>query len=262
MKNFFLIFSFLFLLSCSKDDDKNTTSVVTDGGGTVVQSTVLPKKINVESKYAPYTLIFDYDGKKIKQCVVVGYNKEVYTYDGDNIVRKEVLLTDNTLLNKHEYKYINNKLEYYLAVIYNTPSGNITNKTVFTYNADNSISYVTYRVKYNGDLDPLCNGKLFFLNENLIRHEINDGSSTRTLEYSYDDKNNPFKNILGFDKLLSFEDSDYVSKNNIVEYKSTFKSNYNNITDVKKYTYKYDLNGYPVEKKSDSSDSKKYIFSY
>lgn len=83
--------------------------------------------------------------------------------------------------------------------------------------------------------------------------QTSEGSSTvYTHVYEYDTKNNPFKNILGFNLLLEYEDT---STNNVIKHTSSVSGSATPSTPlVYKKEYVYDANGYPTKATSYKAD--------
>ena len=66
-----------------------------------------------------------------------------------------------------------------------------------------------------------------------------------SVTYEYDAKNNPFKNVVGFNLFVNDEEGAYV--NNIV--KRTYSNSNSTGTYTNTYEYKYNAEGFPTEQK-------------
>jgi hypothetical protein len=240
MKKFALAFSVLLLIlsSCSKSD-------------TTTQDPILVKKmIETDSKTGDsYILTFTYNGNKIESTSSTGStpSKDVYTYSGDLITKIDTYDTKNTIGVTQDYTYLNGKLSTY---IYSSPSITFKYKVVYINNNDGTISFAksTIYTAPNSEVRT-SEGKYTFLNNNFIKSEIT-GNTGETINYEYDNKNNPMKNILGFNLLLS-NDNQETSVNNWT--KST--SIYGTVTPV----YTYNSNNYPT-KKIDGTTTTEYFY--
>ncbi|OXA95871.1 hypothetical protein B0A75_18565 [Flavobacterium oncorhynchi] len=235
--------SLLVFTSCSKDDSPtnqdailskgdnttNQTITLSENGTETNQNLILPKKI-IDLGY-PH--ILTYDKNKIVQ-----FNGEerglkiVYTYTGDLITKEEWLRHDENVT--IEYNYEDNRLKS--SVITNI-SGGKTSKTeiAYTHNADHTVDL--YDIDFFMGKETLVYiGKYTFLNGNIVKYEHRSGS---VQTYEYDNKNNPNRNILGFDKLIDPE----LSVNNCIKETSSEQN-----TSIS-YEYDYNTNGYPTEKR-------------
>lgn len=229
MKKILYLFSasLIVLTSCSNDDDSNNVST----------ANLLKEATYIEGSYTSSSKI-TYDGNKIVQ-IVAGSDKTVYTYTGSLITKEEEFAGGNNIDSKVEYSYENNKLKTSVST---EISGSETykSKNVYTHNSDGTVNYISYNVNVTTGVETLSSsGKYTFLNGNVVKIEDEAGYSST---YEYDTKNNPTKNILGFDELMDQE----FSVNNIVKRTSTY-----NGTNPSIITYEYDYNtdGYPTERR-------------
>jgi len=245
MKKFLCLFSALTLLltSCSSDDSNNS------------ENSVLPKTISYTYSEFPAdnelaTLV--YNGNKLVSASYSATDKEVYTYTGDLITKVEDFAAEGNISSKNEFTYENGKLKVDLL----TEIGTVTyiSKNVYTYNSDGTIAFVTYSVDPATKVEKKSSeGVLTYLNGNLIKKtEIYTGGSY-TKTYEYDTKNNPFKNILGYNLLIDF---DAVSINNEIKSTTVYNNGVDITTNVFNSVYEYNEKGYPVKRtQSDSSDN-------
>lgn len=130
----------------------------------------------------------------------------------------------------------------------------------FVNNADETISYQKTTLNDKNEEVKLYHGVLYFKNKNLVKDKrvLDDTASgvisNYDLSYEFDSKNNPFYNILGYGKLLVY--NDLVSANNslisVVESNvTTGDDQVSSSANFYKSTFKYDEKGYPIEKVSE-----------
>ncbi len=242
-----LFFSALALIfaSCSSDDNSSTSPE---------DNSTLPKTIsyiypNIQlGTNKKSTLTFN--GNKIISSITP-VSKTVYTYSGDLITKQEVFDIDQqgkeTKDKEVVYAYENGKLKTRIFkedITTEYPDGQYIEKTVYTHSTNELISYINYSVDKNTKVETKSReGNLTYKDGNLIKEVRKVNSVTTTRVYDYDIKNNPLKNITGFNLLLN-EISDQ-GKNNIV--KTTRTSSENSNTAVYLTTYTYNESNYPLK---------------
>lgn len=237
----------LVLTSCSSDDNQ-------DGGA------ILPKTIKYSSVAYPSensTYVATYNGTKIVSMKDEAGRTD-YTYDG-NLVVKEInydtesgsdIISDITT-----YKYTNGKLtESTYAEGFSTafPNGEYKSKIVFTHNADGTVKRERYNVNgtTGAETKSVYSEVLTFANGNLVKsvQTESETGSVFTAQYEYDNKNNPFKNITGFNLLIDHsegEGSVYSSVNNVVKYTASYSNEEG--ARVYKSELVYDANNFPTK---------------
>lgn len=227
----------VFLSSCSNDKDdtnkffRKTIEITEDGTAT--------------------TTFFKYDKYNINQIVSSDSPKKHidYTYK-EGLISKIVIKDKETQLSVTlDYTYSNKKL---LRI--NSSDHYVIN---YTHNADGTVSYEKLTLDSQNQETKVFHGTLYFENKNLIKDErILDDTApdilvVQKISFEYDTQKNPFRSILGYDKLL--DHNEVVSLNNnvmtIVEVTETDTKDNQIISSVKlcQNVYKYDVNGYPVE---------------
>jgi hypothetical protein len=157
------------------------------------------------------------------------------------------------LITKLEYKFPDGSLDQINLFTYNS-DGKLTtavridpemewgNKEVFTYNEDGSVSVIQYIGDDETQTQENATRTIKFLAGEVS--EITSSNSANH-KYVYDTKNNPLKNVLGFDKIAFIDaEADGVLHNTISD-TSEGEVLYN-------YVFTYNSNGYPV--KSDEID--------
>ena len=228
---FFTLLLIHTLVSCSTDSESITETQQTN-------SIVVKKIIKTYGTNEVDILTYKYDGNKIVSETWDGGLITYYTYTGDVITKIETKGADNITKSSFDYIYLNGK------VVKEIEKNNWeTDSRTFTYNANGTVSYA--RTRTSGES---TTGLLTFENGNLVKNEEFYGGqypSTSTYIFGYDTKNNPFKNVLGFN-LLFDTNEDMYSKNNMTQ----DGSGGGNTKDY--YTFKYDANGYPTERTGDN----------
>lgn len=247
MKKKLFVFQILILttlFSCAGDDDSSLVDT----------NLVLPKTISITYPDFPEDnskSTLTYDGNKIVSTVESD-SKTVFTYEGNVIVKQiQYILKEGKEIKDTEvnYTYENGKLKTRLireSFSDNYPDGTYIYKTVYTHVSDVLINYINYSVEPDSKVETKnAEGSLTYKEENLIKEEQVIGSSKLARIYEYDLKNNPLKNILGFDLLLN-EISDY-AKNN-----STKTTRVENGSTIANYpaSHTYNEEGYPLKSTS------------
>lgn len=217
-----------FLLSCSSDssnDDSNNSS------------NLLPSKIIFTGGISTSVSNFEYSGSKLLRTFRDDNSQEtIYTYSGNlitNAVNTGVSNGVPFVINK-TYAYDNsNRLILYSQGTF---------KMEFSYLSNNNISEKGYQLDINtGQYEQTYENILTLNADNEIiqvAHNNLFGGEDYIETYVYENRNNPFKNIIGFDKLyiLGKEGNSHnvlnISRSNGLNYREYF------------YTYN-DLN-YPV----------------
>jgi len=233
---FIISISMLTLISCSEDntkaDETNNKKPITRTRNGIVFS-------------------YTYDGNKIIQCADNNFNyyisKWVYTYTGD-LITKEDYYKNDILQKTYEHTYENNKIATSIVKDFST-SSILRSKSVYTYTSDTSVMRENFY--YNSNISnwtKSLNVRYTIIGSHITKEEIlkADGTPSSTTVYEYDNKNNVFKNILGFDKLIYktdvSDDTKHNTVNNITKY--YYSPSYGELN----FTFNYDTDGYPISK--------------
>lgn len=188
------------LQSCSSSGDSSNN---TDDS-----TSVLCKKTITINPDGNTTSYYSYNGNKIVKTEVFRNDnyvyKDVYTYNGNLIVKKESFDEVNGLFYRVIFTYDSNNL--LASSTRSSPFQNTSYRDVYTHN-NNTISYMLLQGDVNGqNYTPYAEGLITMSNNNIrsiSEHEF--GSNNETVNgnrtYNYDNMNNPFKNILGLNKL-------------------------------------------------------------
>lgn len=198
MKNLYLFLSLISiaLTSCSSDDSTNPTN-----------SSALLKKIIATSGNTTNTYVYNYNGSKLQSISINNTQFMQYTYSGNLIVGIKNYQSNNFLTYETIFTYDSNNRVTSEKLIDHL--SNYEETKVFTYNPNNTVSYVLY----DQSLNPTNSTGMIYRNASGQTTKIdhfNQGILTSTYEVTLDDKFNPRNAIVGFDKLPS----DFVQLNN------------------------------------------------
>ncbi|WP_026704121.1 membrane lipoprotein lipid attachment site-containing protein [Flavobacterium soli] len=198
MKKILFLLSVIALLlsSCSSDD----------GGTTNSDFTLVKKAVSVEADGSEgMTFNYSYSGNKINTVQVLNGQQVKYFYTGNLITKVERYETTNGMLEfEVVYQYdenerlIKEESKYFI-------NSSLTTRN-FTYEPDGTVSFLVYSGEIGSITELRSTGK-YFLNEDQEVAKVEttniNTSSTSTANYTYDNQNNVFKNVLGWDKLFS-----------------------------------------------------------
>jgi hypothetical protein len=232
MKNFAFAFSALFMIltSCSSDSSSSSNSEL-----------LLEKEIVTDSSDgSTYTMTYTYNGTNLSK---ISYDDDgtydKFYYTGDLITKIEFFDDADVLEQRTTYTYnSDNKLISYVSLDYLNDDGE---KEVYTYNADGTVTGVSY---YGDSVTQTNLGStrtLTFSNGEVVSEVSTSGSNTFT--YTYDTKNHPYKNIKGFDKIGAYSDSDNIGVNHNL---LTLVQNSGTFTNTQNYSYTYNSDNYPI----------------
>ncbi len=184
-----LIVPFILFQSCSSSDSDP-----------VLPSTVLVKKIIQTTPQGVFASNYSYDGYKIIKSEFTApdfISETIYTYTGD-LITESVSYTNTTLIARRFYTYDTNRLQSSLVLNY---ADGIGSRVTYTDNLNGTVTSTVY----SGDLlqqDILeSTNTITFSNGEAISLVQDSGTSIKTNTFAYDDKNYPFKNVVGFDKI-------------------------------------------------------------
>lgn len=180
----FLAIGAMTLTSCSSDDN--------GGSGTIL----LKKTIETFDDGSTMTSTATYDGTKIKKITTdQGFTLD-FTYTGNLITKMEYKFI-GVLFQTDIYSYdANENLTSYVRLEHEDGLGA---KEVYVHNPDGTISVTAY----SGDLTSQTTldgtGTITFLANGEVDSITTTYSDDHT--YTYDNKNNPFKNVTGYGKI-------------------------------------------------------------
>lgn len=241
----------LFIMtSCSNDSSSsNNNNNNTDA--------VLLKKIVDTDEDGTYTSTFTYNGTKLNRIDNSDGSYEVYSYTDEGLggLTYDLILSvksydsDNEVTEEVSYLYnTENKLAQATWLYYG--GSNLEAQTIkYTHNSDNTITWEDYGATSH----VIESGKIY---QN--KFETNAAAfdpwpaHINTSTYTYDGKNNPWKNITGYDKIYfaGTEEGLTWSQNITSEvYSNTLGVNQNYSTT----TYTYNSDNYPVTSEENES---------
>jgi len=246
MKKILCLFSALALVltSCSSDDNQDSN--------VVLPRTIKYSNIQYPSDNSSY--VSTYDGNKVVS-VKDEAGRTYYTYEGSQIVKEINYDTESgkdIISDIVGYKYTNGKLtESTFAEGFSAefPNGEYQSRYVYIHNADGTIKKEHYRINTKTGVETKNSTVevLTFANGNLVKSVETDSEtgSVFTAVYEYDNKNNPFKNILGFNLLIGHSEGEgsVSSINNVIKYTASYEDG--GTANVYKREILYDANDYP-----------------
>lgn len=244
MKKILCIFSALTLAlfsSCSNEDAPSDSS---SNDGVLVKKT-----IETFSDGSKITANFTYDGNKIVSIVDdSGEVNMYYTYTGDLITKIVFKYPNGTIDQVNTYEYDSNKR--LITYIRSDAAAKEGAKEVYTYNANGTVSIKHYGgddktqtyLQWNGVIT-LANGEVTSITTDYFMNNMN-------YAYTYDDKNNAAKNVVGWDK-IPFNES---SSTGGVFHNQVSEKDLSNNTITATSVYTYNSAGYPI--KSIDTDGK------
>jgi hypothetical protein len=236
----FVTLSILTITSCSTDNDD------------IVNEKLIQKIVEVNKDETSTTYSFTYNGKKIRSINSEKTNI-TFTYTG-NLITKIIELNYTTQLQTtFDYLYTDDKLTKIIC-----SDNYILN---YTHNSDGTIFYQKTTTDVNNNIVLLNHGTLTLNAENVVddKKTLDTTSSNiiskKEVSFTYDTKNNPLNNILGYNKLLDRYAT--ISANNAnysIEIESTkYLDTDQIVSSANQYTrsYQYDHDDYPIEVISD-----------
>lgn len=230
----------LTLYSCSTDQDDRIKLV--------------KKIVATSADGSAATTLFTYNGDEIRSIDGVFQHTD-FTYTDGLISKTATLDKTNQFLETIEYTYVAGELARA------TSSDNYA--IHYIRNADATVSYEKIALNSGNQEVKIYHGILYFQNENFIRDErIMDDSapgvvSKYTISFDYDSKHNPLYNILGYKKLLGYNEA--ISSNNrlITTVMTSVSKNDQTISSAKFYkaAFTYDLENYPTQQVEENAIS-------
>ncbi len=250
----------LLTLSCSSSHDDDAPF---DNSDPSTQNVILPTKMIMDG----IVMKINYNGTKIISMMNnINHGQRIeFTYT-DEYITGIKHYENNVLESTVEYGYSNGRMASAVTKEY-ALTGTVQNTVTFTYTYTSTTEISVKRQTNSGTAGSSTINSIFtYSNGNMVS---NVGSGTGTVNgntvnyteketYTYTDKNYPFKNIKGFDKIIfnGNESSDGVSMlfSNIKNSLSTYKGEFTNTTvgggtgtgtSSHKYTTTFNTAGYP-----------------
>jgi hypothetical protein len=236
MKKLILIVSVIFSIftSCTRDDNKTED--------TTNQYVLVTKWTETFANGNVYTATYSYDNgnqiNQIKYDVDNSYSK--YTYTNNLITKIEQFRSDNSLSSVTTLEYDNLNRLIKEITIEDRDFETLTFTSNYTHNGDKNTITEQYEDRSNINNEINTAEKIYYIKDNEIFKTVYPFNNYIT-EFSYKADHNPFKNILGFDKIyFSFYFGEKGNQKNIDTKISPEATEYN--------TYNsYNTQGYPTE---------------
>lgn len=254
-KNILYLVIIFSIIGCSKSSDELQNSEPTQNPNT---NSILINKIETTTNGVTTVDNYRYFGNKIQHINYYEANSQSYLYTGSNTNYVSSICFNDTDIEYIFYNYSNDRLTSFYYILRNLGKYEYPGKrihTAITYNNDGTIDYEkTLLVPYhdghqrNYVPSPLGTGKYTFQNGNLIKDEFLGIQYNEVTNYTYDTKNKPTKNILGFNKIF---DNGTFSMNNIISINYTRNNTptngaINQIIKNTTYSYIYNSNDFPI----------------
>ena len=196
------------------------------------------------------TTNFTYNGKKIVGTTDSDGDYEHYTYAGDLLTNIKYYDSDDVLQEEETFTYNGNgDLVSYLMI---ESVGDHGQKEDYVHNSDGTISVTSYYGTAASQPNMASTGVIYFVNGEVSKIETTTaGFDDSTTLYTYDTKNNPYKNITGYAK-IAFVDFDANGCNhNILTSNTAGTSSNESYTTV----YTYNALNFPLtDVETDNSD--------
>ncbi|WP_374444437.1 hypothetical protein [Epilithonimonas sp.] len=249
MKKLIFLSSVLLLnLACNSDDDNTDTNE---------EAPVLVTKINYDGN------IFNlkYDGTKIVEVSnTTDADKTAYTYTGNLINQIKEYDSTGKLYSTTDLTYENDRLvytkengitsgsnaSYTKTFTYSYPNATTVNCTrIYNYTFNNQLMTIKDEIVYTISNDNIIAEKDKYWVNNVYNGEI-------TNNISYDNKKQPFDNILGFDKIriYNYEETESIlgGRNNPITKSHTNVTVNSGTTSYREeYSNTYDSKNYPTQ---------------
>lgn len=249
-----LIFSLLFLVSCSRSDNDVFGETVSMSGDGVFINEIKTKS----SKYRESLWKFHYENNRIREILDEDNDGFEFNYVNGRLVNVIEKYSDGDIESITRFYYNGGRLiRTETEESYNSNYGNVVSVFDLEYEG-NKLSKVIERKNKRKPNDVITR---FYYNGNVInRRIVSIGSNTETTEFVYGQENAPHKNwkfeerfFINFliewerDRLALNEFAPF-SNNNVLEMKFTFSDGYGSSNGfVLKWYYNiYNLNKYPT----------------
>jgi len=261
MKNSFIalvVFLLITLSSCTNDGDDNIVNVYDGNNSTLLKNIIIRNK-NTNAIFK--RINFVYSGNKIIKSVEQNGNTCFYEYIGDLISNIKIFNSNNELIVEYNFSYLNSNLS---QTIYKEFQNNYSEKRNYSFNG-NLINFQYLKGDLLDQNTLLKTGTILIQNDEIKERNITynlQNSSQQHITYEYDDKNNPYKNVIGIGKLMIELDRFGGIYKNLISTMSVYNNSVYNSTN---YTYEYNSNNYPIKSTDDSNNllsSFKYEYYY
>lgn len=241
-----LCLSLLFLSSCSSDSNQSTAS----------QDDVLVKEVWTDDN--PYPNHFIYNGKKIVSANCNGEEKS-YTYTGNLITKIQTFNNGNGLgygLRMEDlftYDASERLTEHVFKSIPDANNVDHTITTTFVYNSNNTISavktigYPTLAFSYVAETRLIhLSGTTVISEDTSVYDTTGSFVYSYITNYNYDNKNNPFKNVIGYHEIALAEEYVFCFEHLRYLHNIVATQQIPNIGDMITATYTYNSLNFPL----------------
>ncbi len=186
-----------------------------------------------------------YNGNKLLKIQADNGDHSDYTYTGNLITKIETTL-NNVMVETTLFVYNSNEqLIKSTSLNYSSNNGY---KTIFTHNSDNTITMTSYSGDFINQNTVGGSKKAYLVNGQVDKIEeyvvIGGVSGTRTANYTYDNKNNPYNSILGYNKLTRYDTGLVANIHNATSY--IYSASVTTNIDMDDVTYTYNSFDYPI----------------
>jgi len=219
----------LLMASCGNDDSADTTPAET--------TILLKKSIETDEDGYVLTSIYTYDGNKIISATYSDDTKDVFTYTNDNIT--QIQTYDSNALDEEEMFEYNGNGQVTTYIYKSYGSGDYAERSTYVYNTNGTVTVTEYTGTHSAQTTLRGTRVITVVNDNITKNVFTDadGEISDTETFTFDDKNNPLKNILGIKAINMAYGIDGV--NNILTEWSGGSQDYT-------YAYTYNSNDFPV----------------
>jgi len=231
----------LTLVSCSSEDSPVIPPI--GSSGTLVKKTIetLPDGEVITTDYT-------YNGHKLDKVTYSYGYYDKYTYTGNLITKIEYFDADDVLDTKELFTYNDdNKLISYTKFIYALTD---SFREDYVYNVDGTISVSQYYGDLSAQDDLGSTGVIYFTEGEITKIErtVFGMGMTHTDLYTYDNKNNAYKNVVGAER-ITFQSFSADGNNHNTSH-IFYDEDDVNVT----ISHTYNSNNYPVTETSVGSD--------
>ena len=240
----------LLIVLCSTLFNCETESTDTTDNSSNDDSTLIKRIVYNKDTSDEFTEIYNYDGNKLTSIDLSDNSKYVYSYDDNNNLVGENYFEEDELIVSIDIEYnTEDKIATYTETFFE-PSGldDRQYEYIFTHNNDGTITNQIY-VNYDNSDFELSRTETITLNgENIASISDDDGY---TISFTYDDKNNAFKNIHAIEVLNILSENEfgafiYGNTNNITSYIESDDSSNSDDNFTDRFEYTYNEKNYPI----------------
>ena len=201
------------------------------------------------------TTVYTYNGLKFANVVTTSTadnpdvpkteTKNVYTYTG-NLITKIESFNNLTNVLTYIYDYSYNESGKLMSRVSSTPTGTTKSNVAYSYNTDGSVITAAYSsiVIATGESKPGYTETYTYSNGNLANYTRASTNYSYNFTMTYDVKNNPYFNILGYTKINLYTGINNMLTENDVDV-------YDGVPESSSYRFEctYDTNGYILTSK-------------